>query len=293
MDGWCFMLLFSILFGICNVRNCWLLISLSFGVVNFCSRWYCPSTIVCCFAKMPFTTPSYIPKLPFDPPDSVPIHEFLFSDGDEYGRYPIADSLPPFTCGITGKSHSAVDVKNRIEWLSAALASELGFDVNTGSEFDKVIGLFSFNTVWTWTLDGSLIDWRLCASNRSILCSSHGQHIASQGFHRQSAPHIRQLSSRDSSKRSNAKRFSLVLHCFPQPSKRLLQRVFQRRMYTYWKSPKKRWKAPTCPQILNRLTNLLLREKNWLSFHSWNGHMAKVPVRRPSYVLRVELLGCR
>lgn len=104
---------------------------------------------------MPFTTPSYIPKLPFDPPDSVPIHEFLFSNRDEYGRYPIADSLPPFTCGISGKSHSAADVKDRIEWLSAALASELGFDVNDGSEFDKVIGLFSFNTVCTKSLNSS------------------------------------------------------------------------------------------------------------------------------------------
>jgi hypothetical protein len=98
-------------------------------------------------ANMPFTTPSYIPKLAFDPPDSVPIHEFLFSDGDKYERYPIAESLPPFTCGITGKSHSATDVKGRIEWLSAALALELGLDVNKGSEFDKVIGIFSFNTV--------------------------------------------------------------------------------------------------------------------------------------------------
>ncbi|UKZ71292.1 uncharacterized protein TrAtP1_012252 [Trichoderma atroviride] len=103
---------------------------------------------------MPFTTLSYIPKLPFDPPDSVPIHEFLFSGGDEYGRYPIVDSLPPFTCGITGKSHSAANVKDRIEWLSAALASELGFDVNNGSEFDKVIGLFSFNTI-----DTMLVSW--------------------------------------------------------------------------------------------------------------------------------------
>ncbi|KAH8126482.1 hypothetical protein FP744_10002870 [Trichoderma asperellum] len=103
---------------------------------------------------MPFTTPSYIPKLSFDPPDSIPIHEFLFSNGDKYGRYPIADSLPPFTCGITGKSHSAADVKDRIEWLSAALASDLGFDVNNGSEFDKVIGLFSFNTI-----DTMLVSW--------------------------------------------------------------------------------------------------------------------------------------
>lgn len=96
---------------------------------------------------MPFTTPSYIPKLPFNPPDSIPIHEFLFSNGDEYGRYPIAESLPPFICGITGKSHSAADMKDRIEWLSAALASELSLEVNGGDEFEKVIGLFSVNTV--------------------------------------------------------------------------------------------------------------------------------------------------
>ncbi|KAL6800700.1 hypothetical protein GGI42DRAFT_47599 [Trichoderma sp. SZMC 28013] len=101
---------------------------------------------------MPFTTPSYIHKLPFNPPDSVPIHEFLFTDGDKYGRYPIADSRPPFTCGITGKSYSVAEVKNRIEWLSAALASELGFEVNGGSEFDKVIGLFSVNTIDTMTV---------------------------------------------------------------------------------------------------------------------------------------------
>lgn len=96
---------------------------------------------------MPFTSPSYIHKLPFDPPDSIPIHEFLFNNRDKYGRYPVADSRPPFTCGITGKSYSAAEVKNRIEWLSAALASELGFEVNGGSEFGKVIGLFSVNTV--------------------------------------------------------------------------------------------------------------------------------------------------
>ncbi|KAJ4858308.1 AMP-binding enzyme domain-containing protein [Trichoderma breve] len=101
---------------------------------------------------MPFTTPPYIHKLPFDPPDSIPIHEFLFNDGDKYGRYPIADSRPPFTCGITGKSYSAVEVKNRIEWLSAALASELGFEVNGRSEFDKVIALFSVNTIDTMTI---------------------------------------------------------------------------------------------------------------------------------------------
>ncbi|KAL6872000.1 hypothetical protein J3F83DRAFT_733398 [Trichoderma novae-zelandiae] len=101
---------------------------------------------------MPFTTPSYVSKLPFDPPESTPIHEFLFGDEGKYGGHPIADSLAPFTCGITGRSYSAAEVKNRIEWLSAALAADLGFEVNSGSEFDKVIGLFSVNTIDTMTI---------------------------------------------------------------------------------------------------------------------------------------------
>lgn len=97
---------------------------------------------------MPFTTPSFVHKLPFDPPDSIPIHEFLFSNGDnKYGRYPIEDSLPPFTCGITGKQHSAVEVKQRIEHLAAAIATELGFEVNSGEALDKVVTVFTVNTV--------------------------------------------------------------------------------------------------------------------------------------------------
>lgn len=112
---------------------------------------YCLLFSPICHSQLRRTFPRFF----LTPPDSVPIHEFLFSDGDKFGRYPIADSLPPFTCGITGKPHSAANVKDRIEWLSAALALELGFDVNNGSEFAKVIGLFSFNTVCTKSSDSS------------------------------------------------------------------------------------------------------------------------------------------
>ena len=97
--------------------------------------------------KMYFTSPSYVPPLPFPPPDSLPIHELLFSDDDLYGRFPIAASKPPFTCGITGRSYSAVEVAARIEALGQALAARLGWTVNEGQEFDKVISVFSLNSV--------------------------------------------------------------------------------------------------------------------------------------------------
>lgn len=96
---------------------------------------------------MPFTTPAYTARLPCEIPDSIPIHELLFGEGDKFGRYPLASSSSPFTCGISGKSHSAANVAERIENLAAALAADLEFEVNNGRDLDKVVALFSLNTV--------------------------------------------------------------------------------------------------------------------------------------------------
>jgi hypothetical protein len=103
--------------------------------------------IVSSVFAMGFTTPSHIPELPFPPPDSVPVHEFLFGEQSNYGRHPIDSSNPPFTCGLTAKAYSAPDVAKRIDYLARALASQLGWQVNEGDELDKVICTFSVNTV--------------------------------------------------------------------------------------------------------------------------------------------------
>ncbi|KAI9814328.1 MAG: hypothetical protein M1832_005908 [Thelocarpon impressellum] len=99
---------------------------------------------------MVFTAPSWVPQLPFDPPDSIPIPEFLFNE--RYGRLPLAASRSPYTCGITGQSWSATQVRDRIEPLARGLAQELGWHPNHGSEWDKVIGVFSVNTIDTLPL---------------------------------------------------------------------------------------------------------------------------------------------
>jgi hypothetical protein len=96
---------------------------------------------------MHFETPPHIPKLPFQPPSNVPIHEFLFGGQEQYGRYPKANSKPPFVDGLTGKAHSVTEVGSRIEYLAQALAHDLEWEVNTGNEMDKVIAFFSLNTV--------------------------------------------------------------------------------------------------------------------------------------------------
>ncbi|MCJ1293038.1 hypothetical protein MMC34_004591 [Xylographa carneopallida] len=98
---------------------------------------------------MVFTSPSWIPKLR-DPPHTIPIHEFMFNE--KHGRYPIQDSKPPFTCGITGAEYSAVEVRERVNHLARALSKELNWQPNSGTAWDKVIGVFTVNTIDTLTV---------------------------------------------------------------------------------------------------------------------------------------------
>jgi len=99
---------------------------------------------------MPFNPPSWVPQLPFDPPDSIPICDFMLDE--RFGRHPLGYSHNPFTCGLTGKTYSSLDVKERVDYLARGLAKELGFHPNKGSEWDKVIAVFSVNTLDTLPL---------------------------------------------------------------------------------------------------------------------------------------------
>ena len=94
---------------------------------------------------MVFYPPAWVPKLPFNPPDSIPLNEFMFNE--QYGRHPLSKSNPSFTCGITGAEYSALEVHDRLDNLARALSKELSWKVNEGTEWDKVAGIFSVNTV--------------------------------------------------------------------------------------------------------------------------------------------------
>ncbi|KAK5170311.1 uncharacterized protein LTR77_004898 [Saxophila tyrrhenica] len=93
---------------------------------------------------MPFHPPSWSPPMP-EINESISIERFMTDEN--YDRHPIGYSNPPFTCGMTGKSYSAFEVKERVEHLSRALTDELGMKPNEGSEWDKVVGVFSNNTI--------------------------------------------------------------------------------------------------------------------------------------------------
>lgn len=71
---------------------------------------------------------------------------------EEHGRHPLASSNAPFTCGISGKTYSMLETRQRVDFLARALCKELGWSPNEGSEYDKIIGVFSMNTIDTNTL---------------------------------------------------------------------------------------------------------------------------------------------
>ncbi|KAL4962532.1 uncharacterized protein BDV14DRAFT_210530 [Aspergillus stella-maris] len=83
-------------------------------------------------------------------PDNIPISQFMLSEGN--GRHPLSKSRDPFTCGLTGKTYSTLEVKDRVEYLSRAVAKILGWEPNRGSEWDKTLVIFSLNTIDTISL---------------------------------------------------------------------------------------------------------------------------------------------
>ncbi|KAF7175265.1 hypothetical protein CNMCM7691_007305 [Aspergillus felis] len=83
-------------------------------------------------------------------PDNIPISEFMLNE--KYGRHPLGQSRDPYTCGLTGKSYSVPQVAERVDRLSRALAKELNWAPNSGTEWDKTLAIFSLNTIDTLPL---------------------------------------------------------------------------------------------------------------------------------------------
>lgn len=94
---------------------------------------------------MVFSAPDWVPPLPFEPPDSIPISEFMLNE--KYGHHPFTSARALFTCGLTGAEYSTLEVRDRVDYLARALSQELGWQPNSGTEWDKVVAVFSVNTV--------------------------------------------------------------------------------------------------------------------------------------------------
>lgn len=94
--------------------------------------------------NMPYYPPSWVPELPYVP-DDVSIPDFIFDD--KYGRTPAHLSDSTFIDCFTGKSYTVQETRERLDYLARGLAKEFGWQPNKGIEWDKVAGLFSVNTV--------------------------------------------------------------------------------------------------------------------------------------------------
>lgn len=80
-----------------------------------------------------------------DVPDSITIEEFLRNE--QYGRYPVAKARNPYTCGITGTTYDAAQVAERIDHMARAISKRLGLNPNEETEWERVVALYSVNTV--------------------------------------------------------------------------------------------------------------------------------------------------
>lgn len=95
---------------------------------------------------MVFTSPSWVPELDIDSiPDNVPLCDLILTE--KHGRHSFAKSRNPFTDGLSGKTYTYAEVQDRVSCAARALAEEMGWSPNSGTEWDKVIALFSLNTV--------------------------------------------------------------------------------------------------------------------------------------------------
>ncbi|PGH00705.1 hypothetical protein AJ79_08125 [Helicocarpus griseus UAMH5409] len=95
---------------------------------------------------MVFKAPSWAPNVGPDLiPDSIPISDFIFNE--KCGRPSLSNSKNPFVWGASGEGYSATQVQHRVDCLAKSFSREFGWHPNRGSEWDKVIGVFSLNTI--------------------------------------------------------------------------------------------------------------------------------------------------
>ncbi|KAL4928071.1 uncharacterized protein BDV17DRAFT_298800 [Aspergillus undulatus] len=79
-------------------------------------------------------------------PDSSPIYDFLVQRDNRH-LYNWTEGSQTLACAHSGRSYTLNDIQSRVDALSRSLSHELGWSPNEGSPWDKVIGIFSFNTI--------------------------------------------------------------------------------------------------------------------------------------------------
>jgi len=94
---------------------------------------------------MVFEPPAWVPRIPFNLPDSTPVGEFILSRNQSLP--PEVNVRAPFICALSGRAYSVAEVQKRVDWLARRLCKEFGWLPNELSPWEKVVGILSVNTV--------------------------------------------------------------------------------------------------------------------------------------------------
>lgn len=93
---------------------------------------------------MLFASPSWVPSIP-DVPESQPVGDFAL--GGDPNAIPQYAGRPPLVCASTGREYSLETLRERTEALARSLCKKFGWSPNEGQPWDKVVTIFSLNTV--------------------------------------------------------------------------------------------------------------------------------------------------
>lgn len=101
------------------------------------------------YPKMIFRSPSWVPQIDKGIPDTVLVGDFVTQRN--HNLYDWSDDKATLICAISNKTYDMKTIKQRISRLSRSLSKELDWSSNAGSPWNKVIGIFSYNTVCSIT----------------------------------------------------------------------------------------------------------------------------------------------
>jgi hypothetical protein len=92
-----------------------------------------------------FTSNSSLPDWALEVPNNCPLEEFLFNE--TYGRHKITQSRNPLTCGVTGRTFSTSELRRRVDLLARGIGQSLGWQPNKGTQWQKVVCVYSESSV--------------------------------------------------------------------------------------------------------------------------------------------------
>jgi len=94
---------------------------------------------------MIFRSPKWMPSLPVDIQTGTTVGDFVLG-GLGNGRSPAAEE-EVLTDALTGTTYSIQHLRSRVDQLARGLALHLGWSPTKEDASNKVVGIYSFNSV--------------------------------------------------------------------------------------------------------------------------------------------------